>query len=1782
MIYPPAGIPVSTGSAWGTSITNNSANWNTAFSWGNHALAGYLTGTAIGTTVQPYNANTVIDAAYVHTDNNYTTAEKSKLAGIAAGAEVNVNADWNATSGDAQILNKPTIPTQVLVDSIPTDGSNNAVSSNGVFDALASKADLVGGKVPTAQLPSYVDDVIEGYYSGTAFYSDAGFTTIINGETGKIYVDLLQNRSYRWTGSLYIQISNAISSINDLTDVTIASVNNGQILQYNSTTSQWQNTTITIGTGDMQKTTYDIDDDGVVDYSETVAVTVRNPSVSDILRRGTIVYLNGSTGNRPNAYKAQADTEATSSGTFGVVVDDIGLNSDGLVAALGTLHDLDTRTAAGGAPYPFTSDTLLDGDAIWLSPTTAGYVTRVKPTAPNHAVFIGIVARTSPTNGRIIYRIQNGYELEELHNVAISNIQPNQVIKYDGSKWINATTPAAGNNTEVQYNNSGSLGASSNFTWDNVNQSLNLITPIGNLSPSLLLKATDVNATGQYNITQSTLKQSTGGSGVDYNLLSELTFDSYANNNYINTPLKISNLIDVSSSSTVLTSSLVTVNGSLKITNIPTTVTTANGILGITDEGTLFKTSLGSSLTLSSTGTFDVSTLPFNKITAGQAQLTGSQNIAINYSNTNSGLLVSNSGYSVLGSPDGLRTLTVDNTGVYTTSSTAIGTNSINPNAILSLNSTTKGLLLPAVNDTDRGLMNLPSDGIMIYNPSVGKFQGRAGNAWVDFGGGGSAAGNTGQVQFNNAGAFGASSNLFWNNTTNSLAIGSSNANAKLDIMTSVTEEEEFILFPNSIVTSATATNWSGTSFATGYTHTPGSITAILSTESPQGGIYYKLTYTITNRTIGTVSIGFGNVAATGSVSTSGSVIARSINADKLTITPSTDFDGTVAVTLQQIIGFGTLGPELLTTATLGTGWTGTSFATGYTHNANNTTNITAQNLTLDYSNYYVSWTVTNYTSGSFYISCGNHPQYGITSSGYNIFGPSFGTFSINSTNGAFFYGTVQVSLRKIIPRNPIIKLENSKGLLVDVRNNNNNITNLNIGYEAGLQQVHGIDNINIGVRAGKFNYSSNRSIIIGNFADSTVKTDVGLFAGVGNSVLIGHGISSASFGDSNVVIGCNGTGAALTQAQNVVIIGTNTASTLTTGSGGIYIKGSASAGGATNEIAIGGNTGLGSNTTSIGQSSTLRTHLYGNITTDNSVVAKSSSASITTSNVLTTSTTTTGWTGTSFSGGYTHTAGNTNTLIAATAAPTALPILSGQKYTLTYTLSGVTAGTVTITIGGLTTGAVGVSGTLTGITTNTNSLTITPTSDFNGTIVATLVQVFDTSYYSTEAATTGSGINWTGTSYATGYTHTVGATTALNPSNLSLVLGAAYELTYTSSGITAGSATLVFGDLSTTISTNTTLPPNRFICTNTANPLRLTPTSNFDGTVIISIKRLAYSAASIQGTSLQVFGSGTDNIASFVKNDGSLGVGVSSDGILVPISNDTNTSFSIRPKGTGAFILGASPDGTATGGNSRGANSIDLQILRSNAGQIASGSQAFIAGGSANTASGNSSAVLGGYGNVSSGQYGVTAGWTCTASGDRSVSLGAAGTASAQFSIALNNGSTASAISSFAAGAGSVANLYASQAFASARFVNNGDAQTMSWRYLKQITGTAAKELTLDGADISAQGRATLVANRAWNVRISLTAICSTAGGTVALGDTFIAEYIVGIKRIGTTTTLLGPAQLITSQYDVSMQTSAITITADDTNDYLKVEFTPPSATASAVTIINVIATATATVAGY
>ena len=85
------------------------------------------------------DSNLVVDANYVHTDNNYSSAEKTKLSGIAAGAEVNVQADWNVTdtSSDAFVKNKPSIPSKVS----DLENDNNYQTSAQVASAVSGKAD---------------------------------------------------------------------------------------------------------------------------------------------------------------------------------------------------------------------------------------------------------------------------------------------------------------------------------------------------------------------------------------------------------------------------------------------------------------------------------------------------------------------------------------------------------------------------------------------------------------------------------------------------------------------------------------------------------------------------------------------------------------------------------------------------------------------------------------------------------------------------------------------------------------------------------------------------------------------------------------------------------------------------------------------------------------------------------------------------------------------------------------------------------------------------------------------------------------------------------------------------------------------------------------------------------------------------------------------------------------------------------------------------------------------------------------------------------------------------------------------------------------------------------------------------------------------------------------------------------------------------------------------------------------------------------------------------------
>ena len=78
-------------------------------------------------------------------------------------------------------------------------------ANNGVAELDSS------GKVPSSQLPAFVDDVVEGYLSGGKFYKESSHTTAITGEAGKIYVDLTSLKTYRWSGTAYVVISETIA-----------------------------------------------------------------------------------------------------------------------------------------------------------------------------------------------------------------------------------------------------------------------------------------------------------------------------------------------------------------------------------------------------------------------------------------------------------------------------------------------------------------------------------------------------------------------------------------------------------------------------------------------------------------------------------------------------------------------------------------------------------------------------------------------------------------------------------------------------------------------------------------------------------------------------------------------------------------------------------------------------------------------------------------------------------------------------------------------------------------------------------------------------------------------------------------------------------------------------------------------------------------------------------------------------------------------------------------------------------------------------------------------------------------------------------------------------------------------------------------------------------------------------------------------------------------------------------------------------------------------------------
>lgn len=162
---------------------------------------------------------------------------------------------------------------------------------------------------------------------------------------------------------------------------------------------------------------------------QTIHAYVRSAE-SVTINKGQPVYLYQATGNRASVKLAYNTGDATSATTFGLAAESIEPNQAGFIVCQGVLDGLNT-----GAYN--------EGDILYLG-ATAGSLTAAKPKAPNHMVYIGVVERANNGNGQIYVKVQNGYELDEIHDVQINSPANGQLIIYDAatSLWKNANITA--------------------------------------------------------------------------------------------------------------------------------------------------------------------------------------------------------------------------------------------------------------------------------------------------------------------------------------------------------------------------------------------------------------------------------------------------------------------------------------------------------------------------------------------------------------------------------------------------------------------------------------------------------------------------------------------------------------------------------------------------------------------------------------------------------------------------------------------------------------------------------------------------------------------------------------------------------------------------------------------------------------------------------------------------------------------------------------------------------------------------------------------------------------------------------------------------------------------------------------------------------------------------------------------------------------------------------------------------------------------------------------------
>lgn len=326
---------------------------------------------------------------------------------------------------DGKIKVSRAVPTIADVSGLTTALKNKIETSQlGVASGVATLG--TDGKVLTSQLPSYVDDVIEGYKSGADFYEDSAHTAAkkITGESGKIYVDLHTNVTYRWSGTAYVEISASLAlgetastayrgdrgaiaythsqAAHARTDATAtaASTTNGKIKINGSDVTVYTHPAYTAKTSGLYKITVD-----ATGHVSAVAA-VEKADITALGIPGTGYTHPGFTTHAAGIYKITVNNQGHVSVATAVTKDDL----TGIIGNFGAA----SASAAGSTglvPAPATGDQtkFLRADGKWIVPTDTNTDTKNTAGATNSTSKLFLIGATSQGANPQTYSNANVY-----------------------------------------------------------------------------------------------------------------------------------------------------------------------------------------------------------------------------------------------------------------------------------------------------------------------------------------------------------------------------------------------------------------------------------------------------------------------------------------------------------------------------------------------------------------------------------------------------------------------------------------------------------------------------------------------------------------------------------------------------------------------------------------------------------------------------------------------------------------------------------------------------------------------------------------------------------------------------------------------------------------------------------------------------------------------------------------------------------------------------------------------------------------------------------------------------------------------------------------------------------------------------------------------------------------------------------------------------------------------------------------------------------------------------